>query len=219
MRFVTMTALLALAAWPGFAGAADPPTQPPLPQALAAVLTRPDHLAALQRASRAVDPPGSQACPTASYVTTGEIGMLMPLKTDDKGQITAGMIKESVRQTGCGPERVLNALTIFEPNGSMQTQPLLPGSTITDPQLQQDSVPYAAGAMGAMPAGCEEGGVVNTRFVGLDGKAPGTLPVAGSAPAPWTEVWSLHACAKHAEVTLHFKPDETGTEIRADPLK
>ncbi len=64
----------------------------------------------------------------------------------------------------------------------MHTQALLPGNTITDPQLQQDSVPYAAGAMGQMPAGCEQGGVTDTRFVGLDGEPPGTQPQPGAPP-------------------------------------
>ena len=221
MRFATVAVYVAascvcLAAMPAIA--ADPPS-PDLPAALGPVLTRPDHITALQRASRAVDPPGTTPCPTANYVTTGNVGVLMPLQTDDKGQITGGMIKESVRETGCGMDRLLNALTMFEPGGTSETQPLLPGTTITAPQLQHDSVPYAAGAMGPLPAGCEQGAVVNTRYVGLDGKPPGTLPVPGSAPQPWTEVWTLQACAKRADVTMHFKPDQTGTEIRADPLK
>ncbi len=219
MRLATTLAMLALAAAPGMAFAADPPGDQPLPPALSTVLTRPDHIAALQRAAHAIDPRGTAACPSASYVTTGEVGVLVPLKTDDKGQVVGGVIKESIRETGCGMDRLLNALTLFEPSGSMQTQPLLPGGTITDPQLQQDSVPYAAGAMGAMPAGCDQGSVVNTRFIGLDGKPPGTRPAPGSQPVPWTEVWTLQACAKRADVTIHFKPDQTGTEIRADPLK
>ena len=223
MRFATVLIYAALAAAPLAAApapvlAADPPA-PGLPAALGPVMTWPDHIAALQRAAHAVDPPGAAPCPTASYVTTGEVGVLMPLQTDDKGQITGGMIKEGVRETGCGTDRLLNALTMFEPGGTSETQPLLPGTTITDPQLQQDSVPYAAGALGALPAGCEQGAVVNTRFVGLDGKPAGTRPAPGSQPEPWTEVWTLQACAKHADITMHFKPDQTGTEIRADPLK
>ncbi len=216
MRFATTLALLALAASPALAA---PPSQPDLPPALAPLLTRQDHIAALQRAAHAIDPPGMPACPTANYVTTGEIGVLMPLRTDDKGQLVGGMFKESVHQTGCGADRTLNALTMIGQDGSLQTEPLLPGNTITDPQLQQDSVPYAAGALGTMPTGCEEGGVVNTRFVGLDGKTPGVRPTPGSQPQPWTEIWTLQACAKRADITIHFTPDQTGTEIHADPLK
>ena len=216
MRFATALALLTLGACPALA--ADPPDQD-LPPAVMTLLTRPDHIAALQRAARAVDPPGTPPCPAASYVTTGEIGVLAPLQTDAKGQLVGGAIKEGVRETGCGAGRTLNAMTVFEPDGSAHTQALLPGTTIADPQLQQDSVPYAAGAMGQMPAGCAQGSVVNTRFVGLDGKPPGTHPAPGSQPAAWSEVWTLQACAKRADVTVHFKPDQTGTEIRADPLK
>ena len=224
MRFTTILALLAFAVTPPLGTAvlaqpSAPPNGAPLPPSLLALLGRADHITALQRAARAVDPPGSPPCPTASYTTTGEVGVLDPLRTDDKGQVTGGAIKESIRETGCGMDRQLNALTVVQADGSLQTQALLPGSTIADPQLQQDSVPYAAGAMGQMPAGCEQGGVVNTRYIGLDGKPPGTRPAPGSTPQPWSEVWTLQACAKRADVTIHFKPDQTGTEIRADPLK
>jgi hypothetical protein len=218
MRFAAILALLSVAAGPAFAAPPAPPPQTDLPPSLVQALARPDHVAALLRAAHAVDPPGMPACPAANYTTTGEVGVLDPLQTDGKGQVTGGAIKESMRQTGCGPDRLLNALTVIQPDGTLQTSPLLPGNTITDPQLQQDSVPFAAGALGQMPAGCEQGGVVNTRSVGVDGAPPGTRPLPGAPPRPWTEVWTLQACAKHADVTIHFSPDPTGTEIRADPV-
>lgn len=216
MRFATALTLLMSIMGPTAALAADP--QAELPPSLVQQLSRPDHVAALLRAAHAVDLPGSQPCPTASYTTTGEVGVLAPLRTDDKGQVIGGAIKEGMRTTGCGADRMLNALTAFQPNGAMQTEALLPGNTITDPQLQQDSVPYAAGAMGQMPAGCEQGGVLDTRYVGLDGEAPGTRPAQGGTPRPWSEVWTLQACAKRATVLVHFTPDPTGTEIRATPV-
>ena len=215
MRFAVLLAL-GLAASPALA--ATPPA-PAVPPALLPLLARQDHVTALQRAARAVDPPGAPACASASYTTTGEIGILAPLQTDAGGTVTGGAIKEAIRATGCGADRLLNALTVIEPDGSLHTEALLPGTTITDPQLQGDSVPYAAGAMGQMPAGCEQGGVVNTRFVGVDGETPGTRPTPGSPPRPWTEVWTLQACAKRADITIHFTPDQTGTEIRAEPAK
>jgi hypothetical protein len=216
MRVAAILAFLSVAAGPAFA--ASPPGQADLPPSLMPLLSRPDHVAALLHAAHAVDPPGMPACPTATYTTTGEVGVLDPLKTGDKGQLIGGTIKEGMRQTGCGQDRILNAMTTIQPDGTLQTQPLLPGNTITDPQLQQDSVPFAAGAMGQMPAGCDQGGVVNTRFVGLDGAPPGTRPAPGAPPRPWTEIWTLQACAKHADVTIHFAPDPTGTAIRADPV-
>ena len=124
-----------------------------------------------------------------------------------------------MRASGCGTDRLLNALTIIGPDGSLHTEALLPGTTITDPQLQRDSVPYAAGAIGQLPPGCEQGGVVNTRFVGVDGEPPGTRPSPGGQPRPWTEVWTLQACSKRTDVTIHFTPDQTGTEIRAEPTR
>ena len=129
----------------------------------------------------------------------------------------AGAWRETIQQVGCDKTRTLNALTVVQPDGTLQTLPLLPGSTITDPQLQQDSVQYAAAGLGQMPPGCEQGGVVNTRFVGVDGDRAGALPSPSSPPRPWTEVWSVAACTKQADVTMHFTPDATGTDVRSDP--
>ena len=222
MRCAVILALFLLPAVPSLAAPAPAAPSSPaggaLPPALLPLLSRPDHVAALLRAAHAVDPPGMPACPSASYTTTGEVGVLAPLQSGANGQVTGGAFKEGVRATGCGQDRLLNALTMIQPDGTLQTEPLLPGTTITDPQLQQDSVPYAAGAMGQMPAGCEQGGVINTRFVGVDGVPPGTKPAPGAPPRPWTEVWTLQACAKRAEVTIHFTPDASGTDIRADPI-
>jgi hypothetical protein len=203
----------------GTAAAAAPDTAVGVPPSLTALLTRPDHLAALQRAARAADPPGGATCPDADYVTTGDIGIVQPLKTGDKGELVSGAFKESVQETGCGMDRRLNALTTIGPDGTAETTPLLPGSTIADPELQRDSVPFAAGAMGPLPPDCDGGSVIDTHYVGLDGMPPGTRPKPGQPPRPWTEVWTLQACAKHVDVTMHFAPDATGTDIRADPVK
>lgn len=187
-----------------------------MPIALTQLMVTPDHRTALLQAAHAVDGPGIPACPTATYVTTGDIGILVPVQTNAGGRVTAGVWKESVQANGCGMSRLLNALTTVRPDGTLQTEPLLPGTTITDPRLQKDSVQYAAAGMGEMPPGCDQGGVLNTRFVGLDGQPPGIRPVPGASPRPWTEIWTLLACSKQADVTMHFIPDQTGTEIRAD---
>ena len=189
-----------------------------LPPALVAILASPSHRAALLQAAHAVEVPGGPPCRDENYVTTGDVGVLEPLQIGANGQITGGAWKESIRATGCGGGRLLNTLTTAGPGGGVQTQPLLPGTTITDPQLQRDSVDYAAAAMGDMPAGCDQGAIVNTRFVGMDGEPAGSKPLAGVATQPWTEIWTLRACAMQVEVTMRFKPDTTGTEIRADRL-
>jgi hypothetical protein len=198
------------------AQAADPPEQ--LPPGLLPLLARPDHRTALLQAAQAVNAVQPGACPKANYVTTGEVSMLLPLRLDAKGQPVGGVWKESMNETGCDRTRVLNALTIVMPNGTLKTRPLLPGSTITDPQLQQDSVQYAAAGMGEMPAGCDQGGVVDTAFVGVDGEPAGTKPPAGGVLKPWTELWTLQACNRRAQVTMHFTPGPSGTEIQATPF-
>jgi hypothetical protein len=199
---------------------AQPQQAQDLPPTLLPLLTRPDHKAALLEAAHAVDASGVPACPDATYVTTGEIGVLHPPKLDAEGKVASGAWKESIQETGCGTVRLLNALTEVRPDGSLETRALLPGTTITDPELQRDSVQYAAAAMGEMPPGCDVGFVVDTKFIGVDGAPPGALPVPGAPVRPWSERWTLQACGKRAEVRMHFTPDATGTAIhaaKADP--
>ena len=216
MRAAGLT-YVALALWLAVPAGARADEAPALPPGLPALLARPDHRAALLQAAQAVNAAMPTPCAKPTYVTTGEIALLQPLKLDAKGQPTSGAWKELVNETGCGDDRLLNALTAIGPNGVLRTRPLLPGTTITDPQLQQDSVQYAAAGMGDLPQGCEQGGVVNTEFVGIDGETPGVKPPPGEVLKPWTETWTLQACSKRAQVTMHFTPDPSGTEIRATP--
>ena len=217
MRFSHLALLAALIAVFSIRAHADESaSRSPLPAALQQLLVAPGHRAALLQAAHAVDGPGIPSCPDATYATTGEIGILAPLKIG-AGRIIGGAWKETMQQTGCGATRRLNAVTTVQPNGSLDVRALLPGTTITDPQLQQDSVQYAAAVIGDTPEGCGQGGVWNTRFVGVDGQKPGALPTSRDPPRPWSEVWTLQACAKRVDVTMHFTPDATGTDIRADP--
>lgn len=195
--------------------AADPPAAPP---GLVALLQRPEHRHDLLAAAQVVDAVMPQPCTTASYSTTGEVGILEPLRLDSAGKPVGGAWKEAITETGCGAARQLNALTVVQPDGKTATHPLLPGTTITDPQLQQDSVQYAAAGMGAMPAGCSQGAIVDTDFIGVEGSAPGALPQPGTVPKPWTERWTLQACAKRVVVGMKFTPDATGTAIQATPV-
>jgi hypothetical protein len=211
--------MLALAGLPTLAlNAAEPRSQTIIPAALPPLLTTAEHRAALLHAAHLVDGPGMPSCPDAAYSTTGDIGILAPLQIAE-GHARAGAWKETIQETGCGMTRLLNVLTTVQPDSTLKVEALLPGTTITDPQLQRDSVQYAAAGMGTMPPGCEQGGVLNTRFLGLDGQRPGILPAPGSRPRPWSEVWTLQACSKQADVILHFTPDAMGTEIRVDQPK
>ena len=224
MRLAGLAMMCALAGTASSAAAQQPvaATQQPsqktdLPPALLPLLTTPEHRAALLRAAHVVEPPGAPACPDANYTTTGDIAILVPPRLDPAGKVVQGVWKESIRVDGCGPPRLLNAMTQVKPDGSLLTTPLLPGTTIADPQLQRDSVQYAAAGMGSLPPGCNQGGVVDTRYVGLEGEPPGTRLAEGQAPRPWTEVWTLEACGKRANVMMQFSPDATGTAIHASP--
>ncbi len=216
MRGAHILVWLAVALTPPAARAAD---EPALPPALVSLLTGPEHRAALLAAARAVNGPGVQGCTAANYTVGDSIVIVAPVQTDAAGKVVAGTWREQVRESGCNADRVLNTITTAGPNGALDTRPLLPGSTIADPQLQRDSVKYAAGAMGAMPTGCDQGGVLDTRFVGQEGQPPGAVPPANGPVRPWTEIWTLQACAKRAVVEMRFTPDATGTDIRATPAK
>ncbi len=219
MRLLRLALMLAVAGMSAVASnAAEPPSTSLIPPALPPLLTTPEHRAALLRAAHLADGPGMPVCADAAYSTTGDIGILAHLQITE-GRVRAGMWKETIQQTGCGMTRLLNVLTTVRPDSTLKVEALLPGTTITDPQLQQDSVQYAAAGLGPMPPGCEQGGVLNTRFLGVDGDPPGILPAPGSQPRPWSEVWTLQACSKRADVVLHFMPDGTGTEIRVDQPK
>ncbi len=207
-------ALGILLAFPAAGWAADSPN---VPSGFMTLLTGQDHRTALLQAAQQVTASDGTGCKDAQFATTGEVGFLQPLKQDARGQIMGGAWKESITETGCGSPRLLNALTVVQPNGTLQTTPLLPGTTITDPQLQQDSVQYAAAGLGGMPPGCQQGFIVDTQFVGVDGAPPGTRPEPGGVPKPWTENWTVQACAKKAVVGMHFAPDATGTAIRSSP--
>ncbi len=200
---------------PVSAPAAQPSQQTDLPPTLLPLLTTPEHRAALLRAAHAVEPPGAPACPDANYHTTGAIAILVPPRLDASGKVVQGVWKEGIRAEGCGPSRLLNAMTQVQPDGALQTTPLLPGTTIADPQLQRDSVQYAAAGMGSMPPGCNQGEVVDTSYIGLEGMPPGTQQPANASPKAWTELWTLEACGKRAAVTMQFTPDATGTAIHA----
>jgi len=198
---------------PVLAGAAEAA----LPPGLIAILQTPEHRRDLLIAAQAVSGAQSQPCAAASYTTTGEVGMLTPYREDAAGKPIAGSWKESMTQTGCGAPRLLNALTTVQPDGKVVVGPLLPGTTIADPELQEDSVQYAAAGLGTMPPGCERGGVIDTTFVGVVGQPPGVSPKPGDTRKPWTERWTLQACAKHAVVGMRFTPDATGTGIEVRP--
>ncbi len=211
--FLCLAPLLATVA-SGAARAQPVPPNPAVPPALVAVLNQPDHEDAMAQAAQAV--PG--ACPNAEYLPANDIEVLVPFAAGTDGRPTAGVWRESLTETGCGPQRTINTLTMVQPGGALITRPLLPGTTITDPQLQRDSVRYAAAALGPLPPGCSQGAVVDTEFLGEDGAPPGLRPAPGAPPRPWSERWTLQACTRRVPVMIHFTPDANGgTEIQAAP--
>jgi len=95
---------------------------------------------------------------------------------------------------------------------------MLPGTSIADPILQRDAVPYAMTGMAAIaPKDCKESPAINTKFKSWDS---GELPDAkGPGRRPWKEEWTVRLCGVSGVVPIHFVPDATGTTIRSEALK
>ncbi len=139
---------------------------------------------------------------------------------DAAGKVIGGAWKEQVRESGCGSERLLNALTVASPDGALETRPLLPGSTIADPQLQRRQRALRGGGHGRHARRLRAGRACWTRAMSAwRGSRPGPAPPRTARSRPWTEIWTLQACAKRVQVEMHFKPDATGTDIRANPAQ
>jgi hypothetical protein len=220
MRVVAILCLALMT--PGVAVAAVAPSAPvsgsEIPPGLVALMNRPDHQASVLQAARAVDVRTPDACPNPSYAPGADVEVLVPLSEGPDNQPLSGVWKESLIETGCGVRRTLNTLTMVEQGGRLVTRPLLPGSTITDPQLQQDSIRYAAAGLGPLPSGCKQGAITDTDYIGMDGAPPGVRPAPGAPVQPWSERWTLQACSKRVVVGMHFTPGpDGGTEIQASP--
>lgn len=155
-------------------------------------------------------------CASAQFTNVNKFSIYQPLKFDSTGKVIAGAWKQTVLEHGCGEDRVLNVVVMFDAStNGLKAVPLLPGTTRADPILQNDAVIYASMAA-ATPddKACETTYIANTEFLHEIGE-----PLEGAKGKPWDELWLLVSCGKKAQVTMHFIPDKTGTTINASPTE
>lgn len=132
---------------------------------------------------------------------------------DASGSPVSGQWRAIARVEGCGKTRTLTVVYAFGKDGKMIRAALLPGTTAADPRLQMDSIMYAAMGMSKLtPKNCKDTKVSDTKFVAFEGA---NAPPAGGTPGrlPWTEEWTVRSCGVTGLVTMHFRPNATGTNI------
>lgn len=89
--------------------------------------------------------------------------------------------------------------------GAVQVAALVPGETLTDPDLQRDAVRNFRVVMQRLVSGCGEVIQVADTIVA-------TRPQ--DATAPWREAWLGRACGQDVGRTIEFAPSKNGTMMK-----
>lgn len=153
-----------------------------------------------------------KVCP-GTAVANIQIGLLKPVSFNPAGQPISGEWVEHVWLKSCSKVKQFNIHMQGEADGKPHGRVLIPGSTKTDPVLQNDAMKFvAAGAHALVAPDCKTQVVVDTLNLGAEGQ-----PLKGAKLAPYKELWALDACGKKVQVTMHFAPDATGTTITVKP--
>ena len=115
---------------------------------------------------------------------------------------------------GCGNDTDLNIRFLFDDQGALRTQILLPGETQGNPKLQKDALMFALLGAGAKAPDCKLLQVINTAFESYGLKNPSTPdPGAGARFRPWWETWTVAGCGRKFAVPLDFIPYDAGVHI------
>jgi hypothetical protein len=147
--------------------------------------------------------------PAAAPVLFGNLG---PLGFDSSGNLTSGLIKESVIVSGCGKQKVENILTLSD-KGQVKIIPGVAGTSKVDPLLAKDSMQYAYNAALPKIGQCKDVKVIDTRYDDVEGPPNPRAKFQANGGRPWRETWTLNACGTLIDSTIHYIPDETGTGI------
>jgi hypothetical protein len=211
-KWVLLAAIMAAPA--AAMGQAAPQAGTPSANEFAAVMQDEGHRQDVLNAAQATPGWAQTACKTATYTQAPEVGVYAPIRFDAQGAPISGEWREGIVVTGCGQTHRLNVLTKVTAPATLATGPLLPGSTIADPVLQNAAQFYALKAAGGLPPGCTQAYIADTIFGGYE-----TKPTADTAAAPWQETWTLNLCGPPTRITLHFIPSAQGVSVRAVPAK
>ena len=151
-------------------------------------------------------------CPSAQYTIVDKVAVQKPVTLDVSGVAVSGTWIQAVTQEGCGVSRLLHVAITVSGRGTLNTMPLLPGTTKADPALQRDAAKWAFFGAGIPEKNCDIGYIDNTEFVQYEGD-----PLEGAKGRPWRETWTVVSCTKKAMVQMRFIPDRTGTSIVSSP--
>ncbi len=186
-----------------------------LPDTVRAYLNRPDHRQAVQVVAVQMFEK-LQACSTGTARPLDRpeyVSMAGVPKTAPDGTLVQGMVKEGFTVSGCGKERIENVLTLAE-KGQVKTLPGIPGTSIADPVLAHDSLPYAYRGILKQVGDCKDIRFVDTKFDEFEGPPNPAAQLKDHGGRPWHETWTLDACGKLVDSELHFVPDDKGMLIK-----
>jgi len=137
-----------------------------------------------------------------------------PLNVDSKGDLSAGLIKESIAVSGCGKQGIENILTLSD-KGQLKSVAGLPGTSKADPVLAKDSMQYAYMGVMRKIGQCKDVHVIDTKFDDFTGAPNPRAKFQKNGGRPWKETWTLNACGMIVDTDITYIPDETGTGISA----
>lgn len=138
----------------------------------------------------------------------------MPIVVDAQQQAQSGSWIEHVAVEGCDRPWQLNVLVVVRQPGSLETFPLLPGTTRADSLLEKDGAFYAFTAAPIDPKGCKPIYVADTKFL----STLNDTPLIAGKPG-WSEQWTVAQCEKRSSIEMRFVPDRSGTTITSHRLQ
>ena len=178
-----------------------------------AYLRSPDYQSLALQAVGRISPEVMPRCP-ALVSSPGQITLTKAVTFKDGPTPVTGEWVNRIPVKGCGNDTTLNIRFLFDDQGALRTQVLLPGETQGDLKLQNDALMFALLSAGTIVPDCKLLQVINTAFESYGLKNPSTSdPGAGARYRPWWETWTVAGCGRKFAVPMDFIPDDAGVQI------
>ena len=113
-------------------------------------------------------------CASATFTPLNQFSIYRNLEFDEQGKLIKGAWKQSVQESGCGQERLLNVLLIIDTDSddfkNLRGISLYPGTTKADALLQKDATLQAMVAANLSgDDNCKNIYIEDTKFLKLAG--------------------------------------------------